>query len=105
LQFERLEAALAAKFHRSQEVDSMAKYKISTLDRVTTELAKPRMTKSARIAELNLDTVALQNSQVSPFLEQSAKSSLRNVQAGRKRHRSPWTGTTAGIEPCALKTR
>jgi hypothetical protein len=55
LQFERLEAALAAKFHRSQEGDCMAKYKTSTLDRVTTELAKPRMAKSARIAELNLD--------------------------------------------------
>jgi hypothetical protein len=56
LQFERLEAALAAKFHRSQKVDSMAKYKNSTLDGVTTELAKPRMAKSARIAELNLHT-------------------------------------------------
>jgi hypothetical protein len=55
LQFERLEAALAAKFHRAQKVDGMAKYKTSTLDRVTTELAKPRMSKSARIAELNLD--------------------------------------------------
>jgi hypothetical protein len=33
----------------------MAKYKTSTLDRVTAELAKPRMAKSARIAELNLD--------------------------------------------------
>jgi hypothetical protein len=38
------------------EVDSMAKYKTSTLDRVTAELAKPRMAKSARIAGLNLDT-------------------------------------------------
>ena len=56
LQFERLEAALAAKFHRSQKVDSMAKYKTSTLDGVMTELAKPRMAKSTRIAELNLDT-------------------------------------------------
>jgi hypothetical protein len=56
LQFDRLEAALAAKFHRTQEVDIMAKYKTSTLDRVTTELAKPRMSRSARIAELSLDT-------------------------------------------------
>jgi hypothetical protein len=59
LQFERLEAALAAKFHRSQEADSMAKNKTSTLGRVTTELAKPRMSRSARIAELNLDTARI----------------------------------------------
>jgi hypothetical protein len=59
LQFDRLEAALAAKFHRSQEVYSMAKHKASTLDRVTTELAKPRMSRSARIAELNLDTARI----------------------------------------------
>jgi hypothetical protein len=37
----------------------MAKYKTSTLDRVTTELAKPRMAKSARMAELNLDTARI----------------------------------------------
>jgi hypothetical protein len=36
-------------------MDSMAKHKTSTLDSVTMELAKPRMAKSARIAELNLD--------------------------------------------------
>ena len=54
LQFERLEATLAAKFHRSQEVDSMAKYKTSTLDGVMTELAKPRMAKSARVKQPNL---------------------------------------------------
>jgi hypothetical protein len=37
----------------------MAKHKTSTLDRVTTELAKPRMSRSARIAELNLDTARI----------------------------------------------
>jgi hypothetical protein len=55
---------------RSQEVESMAKYKTSTLDRVTTELAKPRMAKSARIAELSLDTAAFQNNQALSFPEQ-----------------------------------
>jgi len=59
LQFDRLEAALAAKFHRSQKVDSMAKHRNSTLDSVTTELAKPRMAKSARVAEMKLDTARI----------------------------------------------
>jgi hypothetical protein len=37
----------------------MAKYKTITLDRLKTELAKPRMSRSARIAELNLDTARI----------------------------------------------
>jgi len=56
LQFDRLEAALAAIFHRSKEADIMAKYNTIALGKLETELAKPCMAKSARIAELNLDT-------------------------------------------------
>jgi hypothetical protein len=37
----------------------MAKYKTPTLGRVATELAKPRMARSARMAELNLDTARI----------------------------------------------
>ena len=44
---------------------------------VTKEMAKPRMTKSARIAERTLDTAELQNCPVPPCPEPSTKSSRR----------------------------
>jgi hypothetical protein len=60
LQFERLEAALAAKFRRYTKKwwrdEHMAKADNTTLDSVKKEMAKPRISKSARIAELSLDT-------------------------------------------------
>jgi hypothetical protein len=82
LQFERLEAALAAKFHRSQEVDSMAKYKTSTLERVATELAKPRMARSARIAGLNLDTTRT-SEQPSTTMPGTVDKSIRSLRASQ----------------------
>src|SRR5882724_3475836 len=68
------------------------------------EMAKPRMAKSVRKAELNLATERVPGqARVTLAPESSTKSSRLCVRSNRKRHRLLWPGRTTGIEISVLK--
>jgi hypothetical protein len=72
---------------------------------VKKELAKPRMSKSARIAELNLDTARIPE-QPSTTMSGTVDRSFRlHVRANQKRHKLLLMGPTTGIEISGLKIR
>lgn len=74
----------------------------ATLASISKEMAKPRMARSAKIAELNFDTARISEQQ---SVTMSIKSSGLPARPTLKRHRLLWTERTTGIEISGLKMR
>jgi hypothetical protein len=72
---------------------------------VKKEMAKPRMAKSARIKELNLDTARIPDQPSTSLPGTVDKTSLPHGGTNRERYKLSLTDPTTGIAISALKIR
>jgi hypothetical protein len=77
----------------------------ATAASVQKEMAKPRITKSARIAELNLDTFRIPEQPSTTMLGTVNKIIPSPFRASPKRHKSLSKVPTTGMETSVLKIR
>ena len=88
-----------------RQMKSKTKSGRTTRARVKKEMAKPRMAKSARIAELNLDTKRIPDQPSTSLPGTVDKTSPLRDGANRRKHKLPLTDPTICIDVSALRIR